>query len=83
MPSFVALFVACLLRVRVHHQIPLPKCPINPESIHNATVFPIPSKDPLPIKVAITGTVILTDSDGTTPLDKLEIVASVSPDAEM
>jgi hypothetical protein len=42
----------------------------------------LPSKDPLPAKLAAIGTVILTDVDGTTPLDKIELNAVVAPDAE-
>jgi hypothetical protein len=41
----------------------------------------LPAKDPLPAKLAAVGTIILTDVDGTTPLDKIELTASVAPDA--
>ena len=62
--------------------VPLPPCPINAVTLHNATKFTLPGKDPLPVGLTITGTLVLTDSDGTTPLDKVEIVGAVTPTEE-
>eukprot|EP00729_Bicosta_minor_P015320 gene15320-20835_t len=60
-------------------EVQLPPCPINAAMLHNTTFFTLPSKDPLPVGLTLTGTLILTDTDGTTPLDKVDVVGAVNP----